>query len=185
MIVILEGPDNAGKTTLANSLGKAFQSEIIHPGARPENFLVANEYCNAQLAFINAHSKNHSFHWIFDRVTCISDFIYGLQNHPERGAYYSKHIFAILEHPISVIYCRPPDSVITDFSTHTRADHDTDESISFAVNNIHNIIGLYDGIITGLNNHKIRKYDYTTDQLDDIIDFILDNQKRVAESLNV
>lgn len=75
--------------------------------------------------------------------------------------------------------------MITDFSTHTRADHDTDESISFAVNNIHTIVGLYDSIMTGLNNHKIRKYDYTIDRLDDIIDFILDNQKRVAESLNV
>lgn len=44
MIIILEGPDGAGKTTLAKQLAEAFQLRIHHEGPPPKNVSVLQHY---------------------------------------------------------------------------------------------------------------------------------------------
>lgn len=105
-MIILEGPDNAGKTTLAKSLSLALEIPIHHSGGPPKD---KSEILHRQ-ANINTLLFNRKV-LILDRIPVISDATYG---QVLRG---SSH-FDDTQQPaevrrnlwLPIIYCRPPTS---------------------------------------------------------------------------
>jgi len=66
-MIIIEGPDNVGKTTLANQLAKDLGVEVVH-SIKPTDF-------QAGVDRLNWMASNPLI--IYDRVSCISEAVYG------------------------------------------------------------------------------------------------------------
>jgi thymidylate kinase len=68
MLIIIEGPDGAGKTTLAESLSEMLNARIVHFGTDKESKTLINKYTEIMLS-----SQNENL--IIDRLW-ISEMIY-------------------------------------------------------------------------------------------------------------
>lgn len=137
MMIVVEGPDNAGKSTLINKLsGELGRSVMVMPGEGPEKY--AGE--------INNRIRNYQ-RWlrypgvvIFDRHPCISQPIYGLfrQNTQVEqeliDEFYAAQPF--------ILYCRPAYGVTLE--GHVAKDHDTAEHLAAVDANKEKITELYD-----------------------------------------
>lgn len=110
MNIVIEGPDNSGKSTLAVSLS-AFLGWPIQPSEGPERY--PGEMEARCLRYLNMY-------WtIFDRHPCISQSIYGLYRGdtlPDATAFYRSNPF--------IIYC-PGDGLLTGhvIKAHDSEDH--------------------------------------------------------------
>jgi hypothetical protein len=74
-----------------------------------------------------------------------------------------------------MVYCRPPDRILMDFSTHKLKSYDTEESIKKIVDNQHTYIERYDAIMAKIPHLT---YDWTDDQMskDMISDLLMATQ---------
>lgn len=112
MFVIVEGPDNAGKTTLVNQLSKDLKLLVINNRKLPQTVAESHAYLDLVLP-LTKH-----FPVIFDRWQTISEPIYG-------PICRSNHLFSLSQiefqfdviRPLSplIIYCRPRDSTVLGF----------------------------------------------------------------------
>ena len=118
-MIILEGPDNSGKTTLANQLSEALELPILHSGGPCESRADADNRMNKIL------SGNQETIW--DRVPCISEPIYGITLRDVNYFYGSGWLDRLLETRPLIIFCRPPNHII--FEKHELGEHDTPEHI--------------------------------------------------------
>lgn len=146
MAIILEGFDNSGKSTLAESFGL----EVLHPGPRPETVV-------AEYACIQHQLANASQPVVMDRVTCISSPAYA-GNRPFHRLYKRHALQLLAQSHCVLIYCRPPIDVILDFSTHKAKSYDTPDSEMTLRRKARAVVGNYDNIMTNLPHLK---YDYT------------------------
>lgn len=113
MIIIVDGPDGAGKTTLCEKLLKAFPgSRIQHFGA-PETPEQANNYYEVYARAITAAHSDEVV--IFDR-SWFSDMVYGpvMRNKLEMTAVHADMLSAmVVAHGGGmVVYCTAPDKVL-------------------------------------------------------------------------
>lgn len=146
MAIILEGFDNSGKSTLANSFGL----EVLHPGPRPANIMEEIRCIRDQLARAGDPV-------VMDRVTCISTPAYAGNRIFHRA--YRGHAFELVTKPHCVIiYCRPNINTILDFSTHQSKEYDTPASELALRRKARNVIANYDAIMNLLPHLR---YDYT------------------------
>ena len=105
-MIIVEGPDNSGKTTLISQLAKDLNRVTIK-GIRPQTFWEIKTWCQVI----------EKFPWpvILDRFPLISEPVYGPII---RGVSLITREEALIElkllNPI-IIYCRPSLSIIKDF----------------------------------------------------------------------
>jgi len=162
MIVILEGPDNAGKSTLGNKLAIDLHLDLIHPGGPPKNLVEVIERCQEQ-STVFSHSTTVDF--IFDRVTCISDQIYrGRTDLYKLFDFYQNDLRSAKN--IIIIYCRPSDDRLRNFDDHVQKDHEDEAIVQHAIDNVDRIINEYDSIMDYLMSDKhvcIIKYDFERD----------------------
>lgn len=174
MIIILEGPDNAGKSTLANMLAKDLGIEVVHPGGPPANIADALIRCGEQ-AMIFQIGEHVSF--IYDRVTCISDQIYrGRSSYLVSFALFQQDLLNEVENGNAMlVYCRPPNRVVKDFSNHVTKSHETDAVVEHAKRNVDRIIFEYDELMNVL---KPVVYDYTADDAGAKYQYILRQLKK-------
>lgn len=174
MIIILEGPDNAGKSTLANMLAKDLGVDVVHPGGPPANIADALIRCGEQAMLFQL---GESVSFIYDRVTCISDEIY-------RGADKYHVAFGLFQQDLKreiedgnaiLVYCRPPNKVVKDFSAHVTKAHETDEVVEHAKRNIDRIVFEYDELMSIMEPIV---YDYTADDAAAKYNYILKAAKQ-------
>ena len=138
MAIIIEGPDNSGKTTLANRLSDKLKMPIFHAGGPPGSNELAERFCDKQYQL----SKNPV---ILDRITPISRQVY--ENRFQEPSLMD-WLVKFIEKPRNiVVYCRPPNENLMDFSTHEIKEHDTDDHIAYITENQQNFIELYDRIM--------------------------------------
>ena len=110
-MIIIEGMDNTGKTTLAKRLAKDLDLLYINNRKKPNGWpdLDRDVYHFCWISSI--------FSTVFDRWAAISEAIYGRVlrgKEPNRDEYIQLHKFSARENPL-VIYCRPKDSTILNF----------------------------------------------------------------------
>jgi len=170
MIIVLEGFDNAGKSTLAKQLKEHYNGEIIIPGGKPENFIAAVSQCISQSAIINSFC-NKSGVFIFDRLTCISEAIYNVFDNEKLITIFLEYLFENSK-KCKIIHCRPNDETLLDFSNHTIETHDTDEGIEFAKLHAMQLIAAYDALFQTVKGDNITQYDYKNDKLEYLISWI-------------
>ena len=159
MIIILEGPDNAGKSTLARMLAEDLKVEVVHPGGPPANIADSLIRCGEQAMLFQL---GESVSFIYDRVTCISEPIYrGINTHLVAfGLFQADLVNEIEEGNALLIYCRPPNRFVKDFSNHVTKAHESEAVVEHAKRNIDRIVFEYDEVMSRL---KPIIYDYTAD----------------------
>lgn len=130
--IVLEGPDNAGKSTLAKYLSSAIRLPIKHSGGPSKH---PGEVIQRARGFLNDNTP-----MIYDRHPCISQNIYAsaLKNHADlipydiQTEFYNKNYL--------IIYCRSKG----DLSGHQMSDHSTDEYFEKVSQNYIDLCQAYD-----------------------------------------
>lgn len=159
-MIVLEGMDNTGKTTLANKLS----FPVIHPGPAPLTLVEETKCLDDQL-------NNSDKHLVMDRITCISQQIYQDKLFNYR---YMDYLRKMQEYPnFTLVYCRPPIHRILSFDTHKVKPYDTVESLNKIRDNAIRYVELYDELMSKVK-HIV--YDYTKHLDEIIIPLIKDTQ---------
>lgn len=158
-MIIIEGSDNSGKSTLAQELSLMLNMPLHHSGGPPRN---ADEILLRQQNVIT--SLENCERKIFDRVPVITDMVYGI---PLRGGSpfeldhpsYIQNLRDNLKFPI--IYCRPPTRVLLNIMGRDQShkqSYKTEEHLKALHKNLPQVINRYDMLI---GNYPHVTYDYT------------------------
>lgn len=160
-MIILEGPDGTGKTTLAERLAKEFNRRVQHSGGPPkdQSDIFARQERAMQFALHNAPV-------VMDRVPAISERIYGpiiRGKDPFQGSDYLPKLMQAM--PLPLIYCRPPLEVIREnmAATHSKKEHETEEHFAGVMKRWETVIEAYDELIDEMQAGwvEVIRYDYT------------------------
>lgn len=164
-MIIVEGSDNSGKTTLVEQLVKDFDLITLVPYKKgppkdaETNFM--NSWCMINGA-INFPPKRV----ITDRFSLIGESIYGpiCRKKDLWVSMYDRKIKlfnSMIALDPFIIYCRPPDNRVLNMSTHQRKYYDSEEHVQQIINNRALILNAYDNYFAFWRNHNFYKYDYT------------------------
>lgn len=158
MKVILEGPDNAGKSTLAKAIGDKFNWPIIGSEGREKYPGEINERIKR---YMDLHQNNV----IYDRHPCVSQEIYRVLH--GKSAVETDLIKQFYESEPLFIYCRP--AVGRGMKGHIARDDDSPEYLQMLEKKYGDLLRLYDAWAL---NHAQVVYRIEDNSLDMIIDFI-------------
>lgn len=143
-LIITEGMDNAGKSTLIQSLAEEFRLPTARTYKKPNSSLEIHQW--------DAWAHHCPEHLILDRHPAISDFIYGPLL---RGVTYSGLALAQnVSERAYLVYCRPASAFI-----HATM-HERDQLAGVA-ENTDKLIALYDNLMEDLKPDFV--YDYTVE----------------------
>ncbi len=126
MAIILEGPDNSGKSTLAQAIVNAYGWPIMHAGKGG----TPDDWHERALKDIDMAQRKV----VMDRSFIISDTIYGPICRGERlfdPRPWMRKMQAVdsLDDTFVLVFCDAPDSVLADMSTHIVKPHDTQQHL--------------------------------------------------------
>lgn len=141
MAIVLEGPDNSGKSTLAEKLHVVTGWPIVHAGGPPQT----EEEVRTRL--INDLSLMQQ-RVIMDRSFILSDMVYApILRHTNSfdPRKYVRLIQALDMHEQNflLLFCDGPDRVLLDMSTHIRKPHETDIHVAAMRRNKDQILHSY------------------------------------------
>lgn len=155
-MIIVEGFDTSGKSTLAAAIGKAISWPVVHTGGPTKD--------DADVTVCLHRSFQRMYEKVIqDRVTHISEACYSMLVHPSKAALALNAIPKDINSPTLVIYCRPADQVmINALDGHVFKAHDNVKHMTFLRDNAEEIISIYDAVmaLVALKNNVIR-YDRT------------------------
>lgn len=160
-MILVEGPDNSGKSTLIEQLAKEFDLfKCDRPHGPPKT---PEELLNRTLDVQNFYKSKMV---IMDRNPVIGESIYGpiLRGHnmwddlDEKMNCEAELFSKLLSGTIFLIYCRPPRETLLDLSTHQVKDYDTREHLESLSKNKSKIVDAYDSCMlkwaTYIYNYK-------------------------------
>ncbi len=144
-MIIVEGPDNSGKTTLCEGLANTLEIKVKHSGGP----------CKEESDFRNRMAKIMiDSNVIYDRVPAISEVIYQPVVRAETDNWifpiFKEYINRLLELDPILIYCRPPNFVVMDLKDHKVKAHESVEHVDKVKENAFQIILAYDRLMSRL-----------------------------------
>ena len=161
-MLVFEGPDNSGKTTLASYVSHELGIPLYHFGKPPKNVKDLEQRIEFLL---NNHDQ-----YIFDRIPLVSEPVYSvLRDHnmmnllSGEAEYYT--IFRELN-PL-LIYCRPPTEVILE--GHVGKPDEDLVHVFMVEENARLLIKRYDAVMSSEYMPPHWRYDYTTQEHDVLI----------------
>lgn len=109
MTIIIEGPDNSGKSTLAKSLSEILTCPVVH-SERPNKGWGVNQ------TLLHSYRQLRPKRAILDRVYAISEYVYGnvVRNGSALGEFHKEALLDLYQRPHLIIYCRPDIRTILD-----------------------------------------------------------------------
>lgn len=146
-MILVEGPDNSGKSTLIEQLTVEFDLfKCDRPHGPPKT---PEELYNRTMDVQNLYKSKKL---IMDRNPIIGENIYGpilrcknmWDDIPEKEECEEELFSKLLSHTIFLIYCRPPREILLDLSTHRVKDYDTKEHLESLSKNQSRIVDAYD-----------------------------------------
>lgn len=142
MNIVLEGPDNAGKTTLAHALlRESNRGTYFHPGGKPADLHAEMACMTEQYERLASDGPT-----IVDRVTAISQQVYNAD--PELDPIRQTQLDVLRALPnVVFIYCRPPNEVLMDVGNYTWRQDETEEHKQKIITRAHEWIDRYDTIM--------------------------------------
>lgn len=165
MLLLIEGMDNTGKTTLARSLRDTLKWPLLADATvRGKDLGQKIKWHMHQMVLAQDNDI------IFDRHSIISEHVYGTVLLGKNILAESPDWPALLQHfkrtrPL-IIYCRPPDEVVLKFE-------DGREQMGGVVENGKRLLDMYDMTMEQVFNYvPVVKYDYTTSKVEDILPYI-------------
>lgn len=149
-MIILEGPDNAGKTTLGEHLSQHLGLEFQHSGGP----------IRSREDFEERMAKLHSGPAVvMDRFPAISEHVYGQIFKRPAVFDFNEQMQLALSKGWAFIYCRPPLAHLIDQSTHRPSAHTApgvspEEYAKQIFQRQQSIIELYDRVMDGVPHFK-------------------------------
>lgn len=141
-IVVLEGPDNSGKSTLAKYLCDATRALYYHPGGAPADIQAERRFLIEQQQLINSGGP-----LVMDRLTCVSQQVYN--GHAEFDQERLRHLDVVTRSQfVFVVYCRPPNEVLCDTSNFTWRSDETEEHRQKIITRAFEWVQKYDDLMT-------------------------------------
>lgn len=154
-MIVVEGPDGAGKSTLIRQLQDAYQGLKIAPRACTS---LAGPLSGTELVnWLQKYGVMHGF--VYDRHPCISGPVYDAVFSDPIGEWeggWARRVFHEIQENARVIYCRPPRREIV------KSVNESAQMVGVE-RSIHLIIDMYDAIMASMVPHE--KYDWTRDEL--------------------
>jgi hypothetical protein len=147
MRIILEGPDNAGKTSLANRWKHELGPRVpyFHPGGKPDNIDAEGACIEEQLEWLQGSTSI-----IMDRCTPISQQVY---NYSTELAAWRLHMWQRYEAlGVVTIYCRPSIDRLLRTQDFTWRDGETDEHKDKIIAGQHKFVQRYDDLMQMIPN---------------------------------
>jgi adenylate kinase family enzyme len=139
MAIILEGPDNSGKTTLAKALQSAVACKYIHAGGPPANQRGEQDCLAKQQSMFSYPDA------VLDRVTCISQSVY---NPDETMEPIRRTMRAHLSSSGAIlVFCRPSTDRLMRTQDLTWRVDEPDDLKAKIVQNQHLFVQRYDAIM--------------------------------------
>lgn len=170
-MIIVEGMDNAGKTTLVDRLSEDLKLLRISNRKRPTGLTDMYWYA------ISMVELSKQYPTIFDRWQIISEPIYGPicrgTDWPSQADLYALEAMTTAVNPL-IIYCRPPDEVILNFGDRPQMEGVIDQAKQ--------LIAAYDRAIERLEKSGwfgVLRYDYKTDTYEVLRKQVLDFFEKV------
>lgn len=123
MVIVIEGPDGSGKTTLAKKVAESLKASYVHGGGPTKDETDALERCVKELVLCASSNL-----YVLDRTTIICEQVYG---QVFRGAPLLSRVLLsnfeerMLKDTAMLIYCRPNGTIL---HTHARAERERAES---------------------------------------------------------
>lgn len=147
MRIILEGPDNAGKTSLANRLKHELGPRVdyFHPGGKPDG-VDAEGQCVEEQLYTLANSSSI----IMDRCTPISQRVYNPD--PELDKWRAHMWLRYLDLDVLVIYCRPSIDRLLRTQDFTWREGEPEEHKQKIIRNQHTFVQRYDALMQTIPN---------------------------------
>lgn len=159
-MIILEGPDNSGKSTLGKKLAKKFDLVLRH-SIRPDKSLVTHE--------VLKHSRDQLIpsRVIQDRVYAISEYVYGtiIRGKTALGPFHAQALRDLYSRDHLIIYCRP--------SKKTILNNKGRDQMEGVLDNHEAIIDEYDEVVVDINrysNNWVITYDWEVMPFDYIVE---------------
>lgn len=140
MHIILEGPDNAGKSTLADKLCQGQSVRYWHPGGKPKDREDELRHCEQQLAMMRSRDWT-----IFDRITPVSQQVYNPDN--EMQVARRDYLEMMLREQAVLIYCRPSTDRLLRLQDTQWKPYDTEEHKQKIIQGQHMFVELYDALM--------------------------------------
>lgn len=151
-IIVVEGCDNAGKTTIAMKIAKRFKALFVKTEAVPPKPHFLNQY---QTVLESARYYGNGV-VVSDRHMAISEVIYGtiVRSHPQMDVIEAAKV--VVNSIDLLIYCRPPDATIL----HTMPERDQMHGV---LENARALIHAYDEYFSNLTHKHFLRFDWTRD----------------------
>ena len=139
-MIIIEGPDNSGKSTLAKNLSIALKIKIWHsPGPNTKEQLYDS------MDFVMEQEE-----LILDRVPCISEQIYGPVLRGKNLLQDTDLLEKLIEEKDPIfIYCRPSTDIIVSKRMQFRPE-ETEDHKRKVIEEIYTLITVYDTCMQGV-----------------------------------
>lgn len=143
MKILLEGPDNAGKTTLARAIHDACQRTFYyHPGGKPKDLEDEVKCIETQLEILKQDRV------IMDRCTPISQMVYNPDT--TQDIFRKQRIRDFIQDDMVIIYARPSTDRLMRVQDLTWRDEETEEHKQKIIRNQHAFIDRYDAIMANV-----------------------------------
>lgn len=168
MLIIVEGMDNSGKTTLVQRLSEDIKLLVMNNKRKPRDEKEMADY----LSLVN------TIHWhfptILDRLCTISEPIYGVLRKtgpvitPEQA---DNHLVYLKAMKPLIIYCRPDDKTILDFGDRPQMDG--------VIDNAQALLQSYDRVMDKLAIHgyHIVKWDFRNYKYEWILNQVINHME--------
>lgn len=159
-MIIIEGMDNTGKSTLVTRLSKDLKLVLVNNQKRPAHAQEALTYIQGVLTLAR------DFRVIADRWAPISEPIYGpicRNTHLFTNQDLQQQLGMTLQVNPLIIYCRPPTPRVLDFGNQAQMDG--------VIDNADKLLGSYDAFMGNLvgMGFTVVNYDWTIDDYTDIL----------------
>jgi hypothetical protein len=165
MIILLEGPDGAGKSTLAEKLSKRFDA-LVHHSSRPLN----SEQLRRNMNTICDMDDSIGEIIIVDRAGWISEFVYSRAMFREQMLS-TKELLSYHNRIQIVIYCTAEDYNIVEGK-----EHKPPEYMKRLYESHSRIVDEYEVFFSFPRRFPILRYNY---QIDDYSDLVMEIEKCV------
>lgn len=140
-MIVIEGPDNAGKTTLAKELMQLnSRLEYFHAGSAPKDLI------HEQMCIDQQFEQFVLPHVIGDRATCISQQVY------QEGRLFEHKLLGDIDRLVMIgciiVYCRPSTDRLMAVQSFQWRDEETEAHKQKIIRNQHTFILRYDELMT-------------------------------------